>query len=114
MKIVYIAPLRRPPNRSQAFVGHDSQPVAKLGVGSVNDASNDNMTRTSWCMYLRDALSAGGTSSSSSMPMLAKSWVRSFSRLDLNVDKKFLILSGIDMRHGINKCQGESRPFSSS
>lgn len=61
---------------------------------------NNSMTRTSWCMYLRDILSAGGMSSSSSMPIFAKSCARSFSRLDLKVDKKFLILSGL-MRHGM-------------
>ena len=46
MGIVWIAPLKRPPTQSQAFVDHDSRSVAKLRVRSVDDASNDSMTRT--------------------------------------------------------------------
>jgi hypothetical protein len=55
-------------------------------------------------MYFRDVLSSGGTSSSSPMPIFAKSCARSFS-LDLKVDKKVLILSGVNMRHGIDNIQ---------
>lgn len=47
MEIVCIAPLKRPPSQSQAYVDHDSQFVAKLSVRSVDDASNDRTTRTS-------------------------------------------------------------------
>lgn len=47
IEIVSIAPLKHPSSQPQAFVDHDSQPVATLSVKSVDDASNDRMTRTS-------------------------------------------------------------------